>query len=153
MNVKNIKILIKVLELTPDDYFNMSYFFSKRNEFGRVEVELPDFIESRYDCGTTACIAGYVNMIVNYKADFSGIKDAGGYEKIASDWLGLNRKQGQQLFYASKGSLWVNYAEELGLEHLIGENYEGIEDWSKISIRKAIKLLNMLIDGEAVFSY
>lgn len=153
MNHENIKSLITLLESVDDDSFNMQYFFYTE---GRM-IGFKEFTKLNHVCGTTACIAGWVNVLVemgNYHYD----DDHDPYDvtddtDVAANWLGLSKKEAQQIFYAGVNSVWARYESLIGLEDGLVSEIGTIDDWSKITRQNAIDMLNLLLEGKIHFSF
>ncbi|WP_345820402.1 hypothetical protein ABC766_00030 [Methylobacterium fujisawaense] len=85
LNVANLDKLIAHLEAQPPEKFNMRAFFSE----GAHSTWSGRGIEIIHECGTAACIAGWI-MVLHPEA----LSDS----DLAAEWLGLSGGRGCLLF-------------------------------------------------------
>lgn len=109
MNVERINQLIKRIQSTSDDYFDMDLFMYPSR----------DGSNNAYHCGTVGCIAGHAVMLMenmipsrakvsvlnrcvwDRKMQIKGPELAGATATVAANWLGLSVRDASILFYAS----------------------------------------------------
>jgi len=102
-------------------------------------------------CGTTMCIAGWVNWLTrDLTVPFTAAHAAD--VPHARKALGLSHEEGHDLFYADyASSVWVREASRYGWET---DQFVGSEDpdtslreWSEISGTQAAEVLRKIADG------
>lgn len=121
MNVDNISLVINTIS-NPNVYFNMDCYFE-------------DFDENNM-CGTPACIAGHAYFLNNEGKD-SCVKDED-VDQSAIDFLGLTRKQADELFYPDRfldsSNMHIYYTDitrKQAINTLIRLLETGEVDWNK----------------------
>lgn len=81
VNVENINAMIEAIRAVPEP------------------IHMGNFVDRNAECGTTACLAGWAN-ILRFNAKGKGRRafdfdDA----SAAADWMGIDYEQGQKLFF------------------------------------------------------
>lgn len=110
-NTENINAMIEAI-LAED----------KRNS--RNPIFMSDFVHRNNECGTSACIAGWANLL-RLKAKGQGAYVNGlASEEGAMEFMGIDKEQAQALFY------------ELDADYLVGDH----------SVRAAVRVLENLRD-------
>lgn len=110
MNIENMKTLIGQLERLPDEKFWMPDFIVHPENFDRYRIPRAK------DCGTVACIAGWVCL-------FNGQENNSNF---AREWLGLRKLAAYDLFYGvwagDKPLTYVTCSDAIGeLKRLLAE--------------------------------
>lgn len=113
------------------DRFDLTYFAMAPD--GQVCSTTPVW----EDCGTTACIAGWVNAW----ADNDSPSDTYG----AGKELGITPEEGYRLFYGYNGSVWSRHAREYGWRL---DRSGRVSDWSDITAIQAADVLRRIANGD-----
>lgn len=176
MNKDNMLKLASFLENVEPDRFRLEAWIGTiiwyEDGIGEVNpsVDLKKFTDNPYECGTTACIAGWATHLIyneftkevpeeiqeirgmfhhflSKKYDISEYRTFNENELIpsaASRWLGISMDQANQLFYAGNKTLWQKYGSEFGFD-------SDLNEWNQISSKDAAEMIRGLVRGEFEF--
>lgn len=137
MNTDTFLEVADLIEYT--DRFNLSNFSSyvdhDAENWRRPD---PDGDQVWEDCGTTACIAGWVNAWADHPiADTSKARDE----------LGISAPQSGRLFYWGPTSVWALLADEYGWKRT-DDHWKDVADPSQITAAQAADVLRRIAKGE-----
>lgn len=164
MNRSRMLALAQMIENIPGDKFEMQYYFSKSDEDGDFHpLDVSNFIDDPYSCGTAACIAGWTQVLIDMEASINQSDESlillkyhpdiyhysSDARKIAQEYLGIDSDLAAALFYANRGSIWHRMAEELDLEYEYFDSPLVYEvNWSSIQPHHAAKVLRMIANNQ-----
>ena len=131
MNVENIQKLINVIKES-EERFNMTQFFGKLDPIqidsvNNGEIEIWEVItnpvqfsevDRHFACNSTACIAGFANLLIDDGIMFDSIQKLAVsqrialFEKRAADFMGLSVQQASRIFYNNANSIWGELHED-----------------------------------------
>ncbi len=178
-NFENFQKLIEAINYSGQKHFSMSSFFGFFEKYeasvGSRHTSKEKFnLDTRaFNCNSSACIAGFaVALAVNWDEKATAFSEyaynADHWEQIACNWLNIPLEVGNKIFYANEGCAW-SYLKNRGTDFDdlewesdsqiaidygdAGEDeYEYLEiALSSIKYKHAVKLLQMIKDGELVF--
>ena len=187
MNKENIAKVIEAIKVDGESRFNMSTFVGKitnpsfKRENGLVYSQSTNALRlneitttNLFNCDSVGCIAGFATAVANdWKNPFFGISDddenkyhvSTYFEKAANEFLGLEEREGVNLYYGDGASVWkfLLYMEDDRFPELELEDDQTFDscdnswDSDEVSIHLrsikpeyAITLLQMLINDEII---
>ena len=122
VNIENIDKVIAMIE-NEKNFFAMSHW--DRGHIGGLK-DYPENV-----CGTPACIGGWAEAIMMFEAGLPKTTSLPSNWQNVAEWLGLDRDQGNDLFYpANEG---INASREQALAHLRYIRDEGDVDWERFA--------------------
>ncbi len=142
MNADLLNQVADLIERT--DRFNLSYLVRGPGD-GRRSVFSLRASELLHNCQTTACVAGWVNVLVAGEDPDRWVGDLDGEDGLAAARvrLGLSIGQADRLFYANENSVWNSQAERF--DWVV--DYDGLADWSEITAAQAATVLREVASG------
>jgi len=139
MNKERMLLLAELLETIKPHKFNIETWVSEYDEACEWHSS-PDYVDlSAYNCSSAACIAGWAVAMKN-DLTVNNLK-AGDVEQEAENYLGLNHREAQSLFYYGSDSIYEKHRDDLGIlpEELLAKT---------ITAKHAAMTIRKVVDGE-----
>lgn len=139
MNKERMLLLAELLETIKPHKFNIETWISEYDEACDWHSS-PDYVDlSAYNCNSAACVAGWA---VAMKNDLTVNQlSCRTVEEEATEYLGLNYREAQHLFYYGEESVYGQHRDELGiLEHEPLQN--------AVTAKHAAMTIRKVVDGE-----
>lgn len=142
MNTELLNQVADLIEQT--DRFNLSYLVRGPGDGHRMEYSFTAS-ELMHNCQTTACVAGWTNVLLAGEDSNRWVGDADSQDGLGEARVGLGLTSGQadRLFYANENSVWTSQADRFGW--LVG--YDGLAEWADITATQAATVLREIADG------
>lgn len=151
MNKERMLKIVELLENLPDNKFNMERWIANPKIDTKPQEEKLQIIKDTgglfyepFDCGTSACIAGWTVMFMN---DFKPIDNSDYmHETInrrAANWLELSDKEMELIFYLGSDSLWG----VLTMEYYMELNFDLEDSFGKMTSKQAAKGLRFVLEN------
>lgn len=142
MNTELLNQVADLIERT--DRFNLAYIARGPGD-GRRGVYSLTAGQLLHDCQTTACVAGWTNVLCAGEDSDSWVGDCDGEDGLATAAvrLGLSVRQADRLFYANENSVWKEQADRFGWVL----DYDGLENWEDITAAQAATVLREVAAG------
>lgn len=139
MNKERMLLLAELLETIKPHKFNLETWVSVYDEECNWHSS-PDYVDlSAYNCNSAACVAGWaVAMKNDLTVDDLQCRTV---EEEAIEYLGLNYREAQHLFYYGSDSIYEQHRSELGI-------LEGEPLAIAVTAKHAAMTIRKVVDGE-----
>ena len=151
MNKEKMLQLADFLYNLDESRFNMGYWYGQYDDDGDNLCQANSI--DLDNCNTVACIAGWaVALETNGEYVMQDYFDGKLAEK-AQEILDLSRDEADMLFYTNSGSIWLQYANDLGIDYYYEDGYRYLHQDEDITAKDASFVLRQLVNGEMFFNH